>query len=366
MDTSRAMVVLEPGRMEPREFPLPSIGESDGILKVELVGVCGSDPGIFRGKASRAPRPYPLILGHEIVGRIHAMGEKALQQRGLKIGDRVIVEYAYGCGECAPCIAGRYTICKKMYTYGSMVSCQEPPHLYGAYSQYLYIHPRAMIHKIGEDISPEEGVLIGAVLGNGVRWLSRVGQVAVGKSVVVIGPGQQGLSAVIVAKESGATPIIIIGLEKDRARLEMAKRLGADVVIVADREDPEKIVSEATHGLMADTLIDVSANPAGAAMAVALAGLGATVVLPGLYGMNTPVPLFLDKVVFKELRLLGAYSQDFEAVEAAIKIGRSKRYPLKELISHRFPLERAEEAVRLVGGEYPERNPLKVVIDPWA
>jgi len=366
MDTSRAMVVPEPGRMELREFPLPSVGEADGVLKVELVGVCGSDPGIFKGKASRAPRPYPLIPGHEIVGRIHAMGEQALQRRGLKIGDRVIVEYAFGCGECAPCIAGRYTVCKKMYTYGSMVSCQDPPHLYGAYSQYLYIHPRAMIHKIGEDISPEEGVLIGAVLGNGVRWLSRVGGVAVGQSVVIIGPGQQGLSAVIVAKESGAKPIIIVGLEHDRARLEMARRLGADVIINASRQDPEEVVSQATNGAMADTLMDVSGNPAGAALALSLAGLGATVVLPGLYGMTTPAPLFLDKVVFKELRLLGAYSQDYESVEAAIKIGRSKRYPLEELISHRFPLERAEEAVRMVGGEYKDQSPLKVVIDPWA
>ena len=74
---TRAVVVTEAGKLEMREYPLPQIGEEDGILKVELAGVCGSDPGIFRGKASRAPRPYPLILGHEIVGRVHRMGNEA-------------------------------------------------------------------------------------------------------------------------------------------------------------------------------------------------------------------------------------------------------------------------------------------------
>jgi alcohol dehydrogenase len=101
MQTSRAMVVTGPGRMEPREFPLPEIGENDGLLKVELVGVCGSDPGIFKDKPSRAPRPYPLILGHEIVGRIALAGAKACARWGVREGDRIVVEYA-GAGSARP------------------------------------------------------------------------------------------------------------------------------------------------------------------------------------------------------------------------------------------------------------------------
>ncbi len=365
MAKSKAMVVTEAGRMEMREYNLPSIGADDGLLKVELVGVCGSDPGIFRGKTSRGPRPYPLILGHEIVGRIHQMGQEARKRHRVQEGDRVIIEYAFGCGTCRPCLSGRYTLCEKMYSYGSMISCQDPPHLFGAYSEYLYIHPRAMVHRIGDDVTPELGVLVGAVLGNAVRWLSRIGNASVGRSVAIVGPGPMGLAAVVVAKECGAEPIMIMGLQRDEPRLEMARRFGADLVVNVDRENAEEAVRRATSEGMADVVMDVSGHPSGAALALSLAGVGATLVLPGLYGAATSVPLPLDRVVVKELKLLGAYSQDFEAVETAIKLVRRKKYPLEEMISHRFPLKDAEKAVRLVGGEDKGEVPLKVVLDPW-
>lgn len=364
MTDSRAMVVTEPGRMEMRRYPLPAMGPSDGILRVELVGVCGSDPGIFRGKASRAPRPYPLIMGHEIVGRVWALGPEAKQRHGVAEGDRVIVEYAFGCGRCGPCRDGRYTLCSNFYTYGSMLSCQDPPHLYGAYADYLYLHPRAMVHKIGDEMSPETGVLVGAVLGNAVRWLSRIGQVKAGQSVAIVGPGQQGLAATVVARHSGAGPIMVVGKTRDAARLDMARRFGADLTVDGDQDDPVQALSEATGGKMAEVVMDVSGHPSGAELALSLAGLGATVVLPGLYGAGVKVPVVLDRAVVNELRLLGAYSQDFASVEAAIAIARRGSYPLEEMISHRLPLERAEEAVRLVGGEAPGQMPLKVVLDP--
>ncbi|MCB2226777.1 MAG: alcohol dehydrogenase catalytic domain-containing protein [Desulfarculaceae bacterium] len=366
MTQSKAMVVTEPGHLEMQSFPLPELGPDDGLLKMELIGVCGSDPGIFKGKATRATRPYPIILGHEIVGRIEAAGEEFLARRGMELGERVTVEYAFGCGKCAPCRAGRYTLCDELKYYGTMVTCAEPPHLYGAYSQYLYLPPRAMVHRVGEDTTPEDAVLISAILGNAVRWLTRIGGLKGGQSVAIVGPGQQGLAATMVARACGAGPIMVLGLERDAERLEMAKRLGADVAIMSDREDPVAAVAQATHGEMAEVVMDVSGHASGAPLALDLCGLGATLVLPGLYGMTTAIPLVLDKVVQKELKVLGAYSQDFESVEAAIKLAKRHKLPLAELISHRFPLAQAEQAVRLVGGEVPGEVPMKVVLDPWA
>lgn len=365
MSKSKAMVVTRPGFMEMQEFDLPETGADDGLLKMELVGVCGSDPKIFHGKPSRGVRPYPLILGHEIVGRVFQMGKSAQQRHGVQEGDRVIVEYAFGCGTCRPCLAGRYTLCDKMFSYGSMISCQDSPHLFGGYSQYLYIHPRAMVHKIGDDVTPELGVLVGAVLGNAVRWMSRIGNASVGRSVAIVGPGPLGLAAVVVAKECGAEPVIVMGLNRDERRLEMARRLGADLVINVDREDAQEVVARATRERMADLIMDLSGHPAGAALALSVAGTGATLVLPGLYGASQTVGLLLDTVVVKELKLLGVYSQDFESVEAAIRVVRRKKYPLEEMISHRLPLQKAEHAVRLVEGAYEGEVPLKVVLDPW-
>jgi alcohol dehydrogenase len=182
--------------------------------------------------------------------------------------------------------------------------------------------------------------------------------------VAVVGPGQQGLAAVAVAKEAGAGPIMVVGLERDAERLEMARRFGADLAVNADRKDPVAAVREATDGAMADLVMDASGHPKGASLALDLAGIGATVVLPGLYGAQTEVPLLLDKAVFREVRLVGVFSHDFKAVEPAIRMASRKTYPLAEMISHRLPLERAEHALHLVGGDIPGETPMKVVLDP--
>ena len=361
--TCRAMVLTGPEQLEMQSFPLPDIGEEDGLLELELTGVCGSDPPIFKGKPTFGPRPFPLIPGHEIVGRVVEMGETARKRHGVEIGDRVVVEYAIGCGFCLACREGAYTTCEKHLNYGSMISCKEPPHLFGAYSEYLYIHPNSKVHYIGDDISPELGVLICAVIGNGVRWLRQIGNVSMGDTVVILGPGQQGLAGVAVAKESGAGPIVVVGLSGDRKRLKMAKRFGADEVIVADEQDPVEILSGITGGQMADVLMDVTGHISGAETALSLLGRGGTFVMPGMY-KGQKASMELDLAVTKEIRMLGVFSQNSAAVRPAIKLARSGRYPFEELVTHRFPLEEAERAVRLVGGEIKGESPMKVVLDP--
>jgi alcohol dehydrogenase len=360
---SRAMVLTAPEKLELQTFALPQIGDEDGLLKVERVGVCGSDPSIYSGRPTRGPRPYPIILGHEIVGRVYRMGKGAQRRLNVKEGDRVVLEYAFGCGICEACISGHYTLCDRNYTYGSMISCTAPPHLFGGYSDFVYIHPRAMVHKIGDDISPEIGVLICAVMGNGIRWLRQIGNVSIGDAVVIVGPGLQGIAATAVAKESGAGPIIVAGLSRDINRLETARHFGADAVIDIETEDPVKVVAELTGGKMADILMDVSGNPAGAQLALSLAGKRATVVLPGLY-KEPAVPLNLNHAVVNELKLLGVFSHDFRAVKPALRMVRENRYPFGELISHEFPLEDAEHALRFVAGKIPGETPLKVLLNP--
>lgn len=361
--TSRAMVLTAPRTLELQTFELPETGEDDGLIKVECVGVCGSDPAIFGGRPTRGPRPYPIILGHEVVGRIHRIGNAAKARLGVAQGDRVVLEYAFGCGACDFCLAGSYTLCEKNYTYGSMISCQDPPHLFGGYGDYVYIHPRAMVHKIGNDIPPEICVLICAILGNGIRWLRHIGGVSIGDAVAIVGPGLQGLAATAVAKTAGAGPIMVAGLGRDRARLEMARRFGADAVIDIEATDPVSVVKDLTGGRMATVVMDVTGSPAGAALALSLAGKKAAVVLPGLYKEKS-VPLDLNRAVVNEMRLLGAFSHDFKAVRAAIKMIRENRFPFADLISHRFPLAEAQKALDLVGGKVGGEMPLKVILDP--
>lgn len=358
------MVLEKPGGMVLKEFPLPAIGPEEGLLKVEMVGVCGSDVGMYKGKATRAPRPYPIIMGHEIFGTIVEVGEEASQRWNLKEGDRAIVEYAFGCGECFYCKQGNYIHCEAMFTYGSMISCKDPPHLWGAYSEYLYLPPRAMVHRVRQDLLPEVGVLICAVLGNGIRWLQTLGGLCPGDTVVIQGPGQQGLAGVIAAKETGAEKVIVTGITKDRVRFELAKTFGADETIDVERDDPVQKVREITKGRMADLVMDVTGNPKGAITAIDLVKKKGTVILPGLYGMDREIPLVLDKIVYKEVRVQGAFSHDFRSVLPAIRLAESGRYPLEKMVTHRFALEEAEKAVRVAGGEIEGEDPIKVVIIP--
>ena len=120
-----------------------------------------------------------------------------------------------------------------------------------------------MVHKISDALPSEEAVFICAVLGNAIRWLRNLGGVSIGNTVVIEGPGLQGLAGVIVAKESGADPIIVTGLGRDGKRFELAREFGATHCLNIELQDPVEAVREITHGAMADVVMDVTGNPEG-------------------------------------------------------------------------------------------------------
>jgi alcohol dehydrogenase len=358
------MVLEAPGKMTLQTFDAPEIGPEDGLLKVEMVGVCGSDVGMYHGKKSRKPRPFPIIMGHEMVGKIAEIGNLAAEYHGVQKGDRVIIEYAFGCGHCKNCLMGKYVQCESQSCYGSMISSNDPKHLWGAYGEYMYIAPRAMVHKIGKNISPESAVLISAVLGNAIRWLRIKGGVSMGDTVVIEGPGQQGLAGVIVARESGASNIIITGMSADAARMTLAREFGATYCCNIEKENPMEVVSDITRGEMADIVLDVTGHPQGLISSLDLVGSGGTIIVPGLYGMDQQIPLMIDKLIYKEIKLQGVFSHDIASVIPAIKLVESEKYPLKKMVTHRFPLDEAETAVKVAAGEIGGEYPIKVVIIP--
>jgi alcohol dehydrogenase len=162
------------------------------------------------------------------------------------------------------------------------------------------------------------------------------------------------LAAVIVAKEAGAGKVIVTGVSKDRSRLELAKTFGADMIIDIEKMNPVEVVREITQGRMADVVMDVTGNPRGVQTTIDLVKKKGTVILPGLYGMDVEIPLTLDKIIFKEVRLQGVASHDFRSVLPAIQLAES--------FTHRFQLKEAEKAVRVAGREVEGEDPIKVVI----
>ena len=225
-------VVEDVGKMFIKEFPIPDIGPYDGLLKVEMAGVCGSDPKVYHGKLRMTE--FPFILGHEILGHIEEIGEEAAKRYGVSIGDRVIMEALAKCGHCEYCLEGLYKFCENSIGYGGISgSSKVPPYLWGAYGQYMYIAPGSVLHKVSENIPREAAVLAGAVISNGVAWTRILGQVSIGQTVVIQGVGCQGLASVIVAKESGASPIIVTGRSVDERKLELPGSLALTIPLMS-------------------------------------------------------------------------------------------------------------------------------------
>ena len=355
--TERSAVLVGPRQIEMQEFPVPQAGEDDGVLEVEVAGVCGSD--VFHYNGSNAP----VILGHEIVGRISDIGPTAQQSWGVGSGDRVVVEATFGCGRCERCRMGMYRMCNVSKGYGGAVKADQAPHLWGGYGQFVYLPPTARVHRISEELPGDVAVLVCAVLGNGVRWLRTVGGVTIGDTAVVVGPGPQGLAATVAARESGAKEIVVVGLSRDEARLSMARRLGATHVIAADRDDPRSVVAELTDGAMANVVIDVTNTADSPPLALDLVGVAGTLVLGGGAGQR-PSPLMTDRITAEEITIRGVNTHDSPAVKQALSIAESGRYPLEEVVSHRFAVDEAERAILTVAGEIPNDGLIKVVMYP--
>ncbi|MCY3911996.1 MAG: alcohol dehydrogenase catalytic domain-containing protein [Chloroflexi bacterium] len=363
MTLSRGAVLVAPHRIEPRDFPLPEIGGDDGLLRVELAGICGSDIHHWDGH-SVVIRKVPALLGHEIVGRIEQAGAAAAARWQVAAGDRVIVEASFGCGRCEWCRRGSYQMCADEQGYGGRLSAADPPHLWGAYGQFLYLPPRARVHRVSEQITPEVGVVVGAVLANGIRWVQTLGNTGIGDTVVIFGPGPQGLACTIAAHAAGAGQIIVVGLARDRARLELARDFGATDVLVASDSTVAEIAA-LTGGRLADVVIDVTASAGAASQAASVVRPLGTFVMAGSKG-GAPVELPWDRLVAGEIRVLGVNSHETQAVRAAVQLAESGRYPLERMLTHRLPLAQAAKGIELVRSASPADGVVKVAVDPWA
>src|SRR5918992_5152154 len=204
--TSRAVVLEAPGRFHPGSYPIPVIGDEEFLLRVEMVTICGGDIIEFEGRNRKAH--YPLILGHELVGRIERIGDGAAERHGVAAGARVSVEPYISCRRCAACGRGDYHFCEAGMVYGVTVPADRPPHLWGAYGEYLYGAPGAHMHAIDEAV-PAAAACLTSVVGNAVRWVRTRGRARVDEPVLILGGGVQALATVIVAKETSLAPIIV-------------------------------------------------------------------------------------------------------------------------------------------------------------
>ncbi|HEV3331276.1 MAG TPA: zinc-binding dehydrogenase [Bryobacteraceae bacterium] len=358
----RAATTIGPLKTEIREFPFPEIPPDAGLLKIEAAGVCGSD-----WHAYNSDRPA-RIMGHENVGRVHQLGTIAAERWGLQVGDRVALEEYLPCGHCALCRSGEFRLCEQTEArrpgalrYGT-TPISEPPGLWGGYSHFQYLHPNSVFHGVPEDV-PAELAAMCLPLGNGIQWAYFDGGIGPGQTILIQGPGQQGLACVVAARAAGAECIVISGLQRDEARLEVAKALGADHVINAEQEDLEARVRTITAGQGVDLSVDTAGGSETLVTAMRLTRKGGSVLFAASPPAATP-DFRVSDLLARRLTLRPCRGHSFAAVELALHYIASGRFPLDRMATHRFGLTEVDLAVRSVGG-HGAPGAIHVTVLPW-
>ncbi|MEE8311426.1 MAG: zinc-binding dehydrogenase [Candidatus Binatia bacterium] len=345
--TTTEMVQTAVRRIEPRDLPMPEINEDTAILEVEACGICGSDYEQFNGVL---PVEMPVVPGHEPLGRIAAIGDRAARRWGVDVGDRVAVETIVSCRFCRQCLGGAYHLCERRRII-SYIPLDVAPGLWGAYAGHMFLDAGTVLHRIDPALPASIAVMFNP-LGAGFRWAVEIPGTRPGSTVCILGPGQRGLASVLACREAGAAKIIVTGLASDAAKLALAREFGAHHTIDVENENARERIRELTDGGGADVVVDVSpyaTEPVAESLDYVAAG--GTVVLAGVKGFK-PVPGFVsDKIVLKEITVKGAIGVTSTGYCEAIRLIESGRYPLERMHTHDFALAEAELAIRTLAGE---------------
>ena len=354
MATCRAAVFGGDGTYEVREFPVPTPPPGGAVLAVEAVGLCASDVAQLHGHRHVPGEVSPVVPGHEIVGRVHALDEGA--DLGVEVGQRVAVDLVWRCGTCAVCASGS-PFCSDMQVYGYTQGLDEGSGLHGGYGEYMEVRPHTHLLPLTES-APAEELSLFEPLANVVNWFDRVA-LQPGETVVIQGPGHMGLICAAYARHLGAGTVVVTGRAADRVRLDGALALGVDQVVVVDEDDPVAAVADLTDGRMADVAVDLTDAHATVGGALELAGMGGRVLWAGLKNMEQ-VAVVSDLVPLKGLTVFGGAGSTGPSMEKAVAILNAGTFPTAALRGEVFTLDSLDGAMALLERRDPGRDAVRV------
>jgi L-iditol 2-dehydrogenase len=337
----RALVYEGPWQMPLREIDAPEPGSEDVLVRVEAVGVCGSDVHGFTGSTGR--RTPGIVMGHEFSGTITAVGPGVT---GHAPGERVIVQPLGTCGACAMCLAGRPNVCQNRTMLGMTY--------HGAYAEAVRV-PQRQLYAMPAGLSWEHGALVEPL----AVALHAVNQTPLSlmESVVIVGAGPIGLLALLAARLKGAGTIVVT--DRSAHRLALARELGADLAVNVAEQDPVAAVRELTGGAGAHAAIEAVGITPTVQQALAVTRIGGHVTW---IGNSAPeVTLNMQQVVTREITIHGVYGFNAEFGQAieALSGGRLNVAPLIERVA---PLEQGPELVHgLAKGTLED---VKIVLRP--
>lgn len=309
-------VMTAPGKIEFHEVPVPDVGEDQVLIKIQNIGICGSDIHVYHGKHPFTS--YPVTQGHEVSGEITALGAKA---EGLHVGQKVTIEPQVYCGQCHPCRHGKYNLCEELKVMGFQTT--------GTASEYFAVDA-SKVTPIPEDMSFEEGAMI-EPLAVAVHAVKQVGNVQ-GMSIVVIGAGPIGNLVAQTARGMGAAKVMITDVSD--LRLEKAKECGIDVCVNTAKKDFGEAMLEAFGPDKADVIYDCAGNNITMGQAIKHARKGSTIVLVAVFAGMAEIDLAVANDHELDIKSTMMYRHD-DYVDA-IRLVNENKVALKPLISRTF------------------------------
>ena len=321
------------GNMIVGEAPVPVPQPGEALVKVVRSGMCGTEllvhDDLYRGR--NRPMPFPLVVGHEASGLVVELPSGSA---GLRVGTRVALEGVSGCGACFHCLRGSYNLCQDWHHIGLTRA--------GALAEFVTA-PVASLVPVPDDVSLESAALL-EPFSNAVHTLERL-RPAPGQPAAIIGPGPLGLLNLQVLRAAGAAPLVVFGRPGDEPRLELARELGADVAVVADRTGARERVAELTDGIGMAIVVEAAGTAEAVQTALDLVASNGTLVTLGL-ARSTEIDALM--VVRKNLTWLGVVAAVRRHYAEAIRMIRSRKVELERLITHRLPLADAAAAIPLI------------------
>ncbi len=379
MTTSVAAVMEEPGRIALRQSHVPDPEPGAVVLAVHLSGICGTDKHTFRGESRQyagtkheRDLEYPLTCGHENVGTVTAVGGQVFASDGseIRVGDRLVPGANVPCGRCYYCANDfPYYFCQDLEDYGNSLNLSRPPGLFGGWSQYMYLLPGTPLFRV-PDALPDEVAVITEVMAvthgvdTALALLGLQGGSRSGFAVAVLGIGPLGLCHLVKSRMLGAG--FVVATDLLTGRLERAATFGVDLALNAASTDVNERVTtilDATHGRGVDIALDCSGVPATFTEALRVVRTGGVIVEAGAFVDMGPVQINPNSdICSRNVSVLGVGGERATEYEPSMRlmVANLDRYPLRRIVSHILPLDRAQDAVLLAqSGEA-----MQVALDP--
>jgi threonine dehydrogenase-like Zn-dependent dehydrogenase len=365
----KAAVLTAPKKLEIRSFPTPDISRETGVVRMLGSGICGTDKHVYTQGEIRLGLPgdvvrLPIIMGHENLGIIEEIGSDAaktmvMEGRPLEVGERVYIAADIKCGQCYNCrnIYG-FPWCLNHTSYGDVISCDKPPHLFGGYSEKMFLLPKSDLFRVPKNL-PNEIALLAEQMAVAYGSFGRAYQSPIAKeglspgdTVVIQGVGPLGQCNALMARMLGAGKIIVI--DKSEYRLKLARDLcSAETISLNEypsRADRAARVNTLTDNIGADLVVECAGDPAVISEGLDMLRIGGTYLVEGAYVEEADTRISPSRqILAKNARVIGISGMPHQAYGRVLKMMDAYRNSIhfEKMVTHRFDVEEATKAIEV-------------------